>query len=166
MSTTPAPGDPAPDFALPDENGTVHRLADQRGRWTVVYFYSRDGTPGCTAEACDFRDGLADLAAAGAAAWGVSPDGAASHRRFRARFGLTFPLLSDEDHAVAEAYGAWVEKSSSGRTSMGIQRSTFLVGPDGRIAASWPKVKVEGHVADVVAALAAAQAEVSRAGDA
>lgn len=158
MSTMPAAGDPAPDFALPDESGAVHRLADQVGRWTVVYFYPKDDTPGCTVEACAFRDANDDLAAAGATVWGISPDDAASHGRFRARFHLTFPLLSDDDHAVAQAYGAWVEKVKDGRRYMGIQRSTFLVGPDGRIAEAWHRVKPEGHAAQVTAALAAAKA--------
>ncbi len=154
----PVAGDPAPDFALSDETGAVHRLSDQRGRFTVVYFYPKDDTPGCTVEACAFRDANEDLVAAGAAVWGVSPDDAASHGRFRAKFHLTFPLLSDEDHATAETYGAWVEKMNHGKTSMGVQRSTFLVAPDGRIAHAWPKVKAEGHAEDVVRTLAAARA--------
>jgi peroxiredoxin Q/BCP len=157
MSSMPAAGDPAPDFALPDETGAVHRLSDQRG-WTIVYFYPKDDTPGCTVEACAFRDANDDLVAAGATVWGISPDDAASHGRFRAKFHLTFPLLSDEDHATAEAYAAWVEKMKNGKTYMGIQRSTFLVAPDGRIAHAWPKVTAEGHADDVVRALAAARA--------
>ena len=158
MSTMPAAGDPAPDFALPDETGMIHRLADQRGRFTVVYFYPKDDTPGCTVEACAFRDANDDLVAAGATVWGISPDDAASHGRFRAKFHLNFPLLSDEDHAVAEAYGAWVEKVNYGKRYMGIQRSTFLVGPDGRIARAWHRVKPEGHAEEVAGALAAAKA--------
>lgn len=157
MPTMPAAGDPAPDFALPDETGAVHRLSDQRG-WTVVYFYPKDDTHGCTVEACAFRDANDGLVAAGATIWGISPDDAASHGRFRAKFHLTFPLLSDEDHATAEAYGAWVEKTNDGRTYMGIQRSTFLVAPDGRIGHAWPNVKAEGHAEDVVRTLAAARA--------
>jgi peroxiredoxin Q/BCP len=157
MTTMPTAGDPAPDFALPDEAGVIHRLSDQHGRWTVVYFYPKDDTPGCTVEACAFRDANDDLLAAGAVAWGISPDDAASHGRFRAKFHLNFPLLSDENHATAEAYGTWVEKTSYGRTAMGIQRSTFLVGPDGRIAHAWPKVRAEGHAEDVAAVLAALQ---------
>ncbi len=157
MPTMPAAGDPAPDFALPDETGAVHRLSDQGG-WTVVYFYPEDDTPGCTVEACAFRDANDELVAAGATVWGISPDDAASHARFRAKFHLTFPLLSDEDHATAEAYGAWVEKTRSGRTYMGVQRATFLVAPDGRIAHAWPAVKAEGHADDVVRTLAAARA--------
>jgi peroxiredoxin Q/BCP len=158
MPTMPAAGDPAPDFALPDESGVIRRLSDQSG-WTVVYFYPKDDTPGCTTEACSFRDANDALVAAGAAVWGISPDDAASHGRFGAKLHLQFPLLSDEDHATAEAYGAWVEKVSYGRTYMGIQRSTFLVAPDGRIAHTWPKVKPEGHAEDVLRTLAAARAD-------
>ena len=158
MSTMPAPGDPAPEFALPDENGVVHRLADRRGSFTVVYFYPKDDTPGCTVEACAFRDANEDLASADAAVWGISPDGARSHGRFREKFSLSFPLLSDEDHGVAEAYGAWVEKEKYGKTYMGVQRSTFLVGPDGLVAQAWHRVKPEGHAEEVAAALEAAKA--------
>ena len=113
-------------------------------------------------EACDFRDANDDLVAAGATVWGISPDDAASHGRFRAKFHLTFPLLSDEDHATAEAYGAWVEKIKDGRTYMGVQRSTFLVAPDGRIAHAWPKVTAEGHAEDVLRTLAAVRADAAR----
>ncbi len=154
----PAVGDPAPDFALPDEAGTIHRLADQRGRWTVIYFYPEDDTPGCTTEACSFRDAGAALAAVGATVWGISPDDAASHGRFRAKFHLDFPLLSDEDHATSEAYGAWRERTKDGVTSMRIHRSTFLVGPEGRIARTWPTVTPEGHAEEVAGAIAAEQA--------
>ena len=162
MATMPAAGDPAPDFALPDDSGAIHRLGDQRGRWTVVYFYPRDETPGCTAEACAFRDANDDLVAAGATVWGISPDDAASHRRFRARHRLPVPLLVDGDHAVAELYGAWVEKVRSGRRTMGVQRSTFLVGPDGRIARAWHRVSPEGHAGEVAAALEAARRDGPR----
>jgi peroxiredoxin Q/BCP len=156
--TTLQAGDPAPDLVLPDEHGVLQRLADRRGSWTVVYFYPKDDTPGCTTEACGFRDVDADIAAMGAQVWGVSPDGAASHATFRAKFGLPFTLLSDEDHAVAERWGAWGEKQSYGRTSVGILRSTFLVDPDGRIARAWPRVRADGHAEQVLGALRAAQA--------
>jgi thioredoxin-dependent peroxiredoxin len=156
--STPVVGDPAPEVALHDEHGTIHRLADRRGAWTVVYFYPKDNTPGCTTEACEFRDLHTDLAGHDAAVWGVSPDGSGSHAAFRAKFGLPFTLLSDEDHAVAEAYGAWQEKTKYGRTYMGVVRSSYLVGPDGRIVAAWPKVKPEGHAAEVLAAIREAQA--------
>ncbi len=154
----PQAGDPAPEIALPDEHGTLHRLVDRRGSWTVVYFYPRDDTPGCTTEACQFRDLHADIEGEGAAVWGVSPDGQGSHAAFRARFGLPFTLLSDVDHATAEAYGAWQEKTNYGRTYFGIARSTFLVGPDGRIVVTWPRVKADGHAAEVLDAIRAAQA--------
>jgi peroxiredoxin Q/BCP len=154
----PAAGDVAPEFALPDETGTLHRLADQRGRWTVVYFYPKDDTPGCTVEACEFRDANETIHERGADVWGISPQGARSKRAFREKFGLPFLLLADEDHAVAEAYGSWVEKQNYGKSYMGVARTTFLVGPDGRIARTWPKVKPEGHAAEVIAALDEAQA--------
>jgi thioredoxin-dependent peroxiredoxin len=153
----PMTGDLAPEFTLPDEHGILHRLAERLGSWTVIYFYPKDDTPGCTTEACEFRDLHADITGLHAEVWGVSPDGSGRHAAFRARFGLPFTLLCDEDHAVAEAYGAWQEKVNYGSTYMGIVRSTFLVGPDGRVAAAWPKVKAEGHAAQVLAAIRAAQ---------
>ena len=152
------PGDPAPDFALLDDRGDVHRLSERRGRWTVVYFYPQDDTPGCTTEACQFRDARASFADQDAEVWGISPDGRDSHARFRTKFDLPFTLLSDEDHAVAEAYGAWALKKLYGREYMGIQRSSFLVDPDGRIARAWPKVKADGHAAEVEDALRLARA--------
>ena len=155
----PDPGEAAPDIVLPDESGTIHRLADQRGRWTIVYFYPADDTPGCTTEACQFRDLHAEVRDTDADVWGISPDGAASHRRFREKFDLPFTLLSDVDHAVAERYGAWTLKQNYGREYMGIQRSTFLVDPDGRLARTWPRVKADGHAAEVLAALAEVRAE-------
>ncbi|MBI3745322.1 MAG: thioredoxin-dependent thiol peroxidase [Chloroflexi bacterium] len=156
--SVPNVGDLAPEISLPDDHGGSHRLADQRGRWTIVYFYPADDTPGCTTEACQFRDMDAEVRDTGADVWGISPDGAASHRRFREKFQLPFTLLSDEDHAVAEAYGAWTLKTNYGREYMGIQRSSFLVDPDGRIARVWPKVKADGHAAEVLAALSEARA--------
>jgi peroxiredoxin Q/BCP len=149
--STPQTGDPAPDVALPDDTGTVHRLAEQRGRWTLVYFYPEDDTPGCTKEACQFRDLHPMLTDEGLTVWGVSPDNAASHAKFRAKFELPFTLLSDEGHRVADAYGAWQMKNLYGLSREGIVRSSFLVGPDGRIAHAWPKVKADGHAADVQA---------------
>ncbi len=156
--STPVVGDPAPEVALPDEHGTIHRLSDQRGGWTVVYFYPADDTPGCTTEACQFRDLDAGFAVLGARVWGISPDGAASHRRFSEKFGLGFTLLSDEDHAVADAYGAWALKKNYGREYLGIVRSSFLVGPDGRIVRAWPQVRADGHAAEVLEAIRQAQA--------
>ena len=151
--TIPAVGDPAPDVSLPDETGRVHRIADQRGRWTVLYFYPKDDTPGCTVEACEFRDWNDTLRERGADVWGISPQGASSKRAFREKFGLPFTLLADERHEVAEAYGSWVEKQNYGKTYWGTARTTFLVDPEGRIAHVWPKVKPEGHAADVLATL-------------
>jgi peroxiredoxin Q/BCP len=157
----PAVGDLAPEIALPDETGTVHRLSNQRGRWTILYFYPEDDTRGCTTEACEFRDSFASIRADGAEVWGISPDDARSHAKFRAKFELPFTLLSDDDAAVASAYGAWVERTREGRTYMRTQRSTFLVGPDGRIAHAWPAVKPEGHAAEVRSVLAAAKAQAA-----
>jgi peroxiredoxin Q/BCP len=151
-------GDLAPDVALPDETGRIHRLVDQRGRWTVLYFYPKDDTPGCTTEACQFRDLTTGYVDQGADVWGVSPDGARSHQAFRDKFELPFTLLSDEDHAVAEAYGAWGEKNVMGRTVVGLLRTSYLIDPDGRIARVWTGVKADGHAAAVLEALADARA--------
>jgi len=149
----PAVGDVAPEVALPDETGTIHHLSDQRGRWTVLYFYPQDDTPGCTTEACEFRDRNETIRERGADVWGVSPQGAASKRAFREKFQLPFTLLADEGHHAADAYGAWAEKLNYGRLSWGIVRSTFLSAPDGRIARVWPRVKAAGHAAEVLEAL-------------
>ena len=155
----PVAGDQAPEVALPDEHGTLHRLSGQHDRWTIIYFYPEDDTPGCTTEACQFRDLDTSIRDEGADVWGISPDGSASHRRFREKFELPFTLLSDEDHAVAEAYGAWTLKKNYGREYLGIQRSSFLIDPDGVVAFAWPRVKADGHAADVLDHLAAAKAE-------
>jgi peroxiredoxin Q/BCP len=154
----PQPGDQAPEVALPDETGTIHRLSDRRGSWTVIYFYPKDDTPGCTTEACGFRDLHSDIAGQDAEIWGISPDGSGAHAAFRAKYGLPFTLLSDEDHAVAEAWGAWREKTNYGKKYMGIARSSFLVGPDGTIARTWANVKAEGHAEQVREALEEARA--------
>jgi peroxiredoxin Q/BCP len=154
----PEPGDLAPEIALPDETGAVHRLAEQRGRWTIVYFYPKDDTPGCTVEACEFRDANEEIHERGADVWGISPQGAGSKRAFREKFGLPFLLLADLDHGVAEGYGSWVEKQNYGKSYMGVARRTFLVDPDGKVARTWPKVKPEGHAAEVIAALEEAKA--------
>jgi peroxiredoxin Q/BCP len=151
--SAPAVGDLAPDLALPDETGTVHHLSEQRGRWTILYLYPEDDTPGCTTEACEFRDRNDTIHERGADVWGISPQGLASKRAFRQKFQLPFTLLADERHEVADAYGAWVEKHNYGRTYWGIARTTFLISPDGRVARVWPKVKAAGHAADVLAAL-------------
>ena len=151
--TRPAIGSPAPDFDLPADDGSRVRLADLRGKPVVLYFYPRDETPGCTTEACDFRDARSAWQEAGAEVLGVSADSLAAHVKFRAHHSLPFRLLSDPDHTVMGAYGAWGEKVLYGKHSVGVIRSTFLIDKDGRIAALWPKVKVAGHVEAVLKAL-------------
>ena len=158
-STMPGVGQAAPSFKLPDDTGAPRDLGERRGHWTVLYFYPKDDTSGCTIEACEFRDLRSNISSQDAEVWGVSVLGSGSKAAFKAKFGLNFVLLADEDHAVAERYGTWVEKSNYGRTYMGIARATFLIDPDGRIAHVWPKVKAEGHAADVLATLAATKAE-------
>ena len=142
-----APGDAAPDFALPDADGNDVTLASLRGQRVIIYFYPAAMTPGCTTQACDFRDSLASLAAAGVAVVGISPDSPAKLAKFRDRDGLNFPLLSDQKHEVLEAYGAYGEKVLYGRKSVGVIRSTFVVGPDGKIEQAQYGVKATGHVA-------------------
>ena len=154
-------GDKAPAFTLQDAAGNKVKLSDFKGKFVVLYFYPKDNTPGCTQEACDFRDEHSALQKAGAVVLGVSPDSAASHQKFAAKYELPFPLLVDADHAVAEKFGAWGEKTLYGRKFMGIIRQTYLIGPDGKIARAWPKVKVAGHVAEVKAAIEAARAEAA-----
>jgi peroxiredoxin Q/BCP len=144
-----AVGHPAPLFKLPDDTGKITNLADFKGQHLVVYFYPKDDTPGCTVEACDFRDNFMALNRLKVAVVGVSKDSVASHQKFKEKYNLNFPLLSDEGGTMAEDYGVWIEKSMYGKTYMGIERSTFLIGPDGVIKAIWPKVKVEGHVDEV-----------------
>jgi thioredoxin-dependent peroxiredoxin len=142
-----APGDAAPDFTLPDADGNEVTLSSLRGQRVVVYFYPAAMTPGCTTQACDFRDSLASLAAAGVAVLGISPDGPAKLAKFRDRDGLNFPLLSDQKREVLEAYGAYGEKMLYGKKSVGVIRSTFVVGPDGKIEQAQYAVKATGHVA-------------------
>ena len=144
------PGDHAPDFKLPDQDGTIVSLSDMRGRRVVVYFYPADMTPGCTKEACQFDAALSEFAAAGVDVLGISPDGADKHQRFRAKESLTLRLLSDEDHSVMEAYGAWGEKTLYGRKSVGVIRSTFLVSASGDIERAWYNVRADGHAAKVL----------------
>ena len=146
-------GDPAPDFSLPaDSDGSVS-LREFQGRKLVLYFYPKDDTPGCTTEAQAFRDAFAEFDRSGAVILGVSPDKPSRHDRFKAKHGLPFALGSDEDHSVAEAYGVWVEKRMYGRVYMGIERSTFLIDEEGRIAGIWRKVRVKGHAEAVLGAL-------------
>jgi peroxiredoxin Q/BCP len=147
------PGDVAPDFSLAADDGKVVALKDLRGKPVVVYFYPKDDTPGCTKEACEFRDSWKDVQETGAVVLGVSPDPVTSHQKFKQKFSLPFPLLADLDHGVASAYGAWGEKSMYGKKSQGILRTTFLIDRTGRIARVFEKVKPEGHAAEVLAAL-------------
>lgn len=151
--STPIPqlGNRAPAFSLSAYPGGKRvSLAQFKGKSNVVlYFYPRDNTPGCTQEACDFRDRWEALNAVGTVVLGVSTDSLASHEKFATKFALPFPLLVDADHAVAEKYGVWVEKNMYGKKSMGLQRATFLIDRKGRIAAMWPRVSVKGHVAEV-----------------
>jgi peroxiredoxin Q/BCP len=148
-------GAAAPDFKLQDDQGKEVRLSSLRGKPVVLYFYPKDDTPGCTKEACSFRDRKSDLERRGAVVLGVSPDTVASHGKFRDKYSLNFPLLADAGHQVAEAYGAWREKNMYGKKSMGIQRSTFLIDRDGKLRKLWRKVSVEGHDEEVLAALTA-----------
>jgi peroxiredoxin Q/BCP len=147
------PGDRAPAFDLPADGGGRIKLSDYTGVHLALYFYPKDDTPGCTNEAKDFQAALPAFEAAGARVLGVSKDSVKRHDKFKAKYGLTFPLASDEDGAMIERYGAWVEKSLYGRQYMGIDRSTFLIDPLGTIRAVWRKVRVPGHVAQVLAAI-------------
>jgi peroxiredoxin Q/BCP len=147
MTQRLATGDLAPDFTLPDADGNQIRLADLRGRRVVVYFYPAASTPGCTKQACDFRDSLARFSSEGYAVLGISPDKPAKLAKFRDAEGLTFPLLSDPDRTVLEAYGAYGEKKMYGKTVTGVIRSTFVIDPDGRIELAQYGVKATGHVA-------------------
>jgi len=146
-------GTKAPPFALATDDGRTVRLADLEGRPVVLYFYPKDDTPGCTKEACSFRDAWTDVQGTGAAVFGVSPDGVASHLKFRAKYRLPFALLSDPDHAVAEAYGAWGEKSMYGKKYEGILRTTFLIDGTGTVRRVFEKVKPDGHAEEVLAAV-------------
>lgn len=146
-------GQKAPAFTLTADDGSKVRLADLKGSPVVLYFYPRDDTPGCTREACSFRDQRAALKKLGARVLGISTDSVESHGKFRDKYELNFPLLADVDHKVAEKYGAWREKNMYGKKSMGIQRSTFLIDADGKVAKVWKAVKVDGHDEQVVAAL-------------
>lgn len=147
------PGKKAPAFSLPDQDGSSHALADYAGRPVVLYFYPKDDTPGCTKESCAFQDNLPKFKKSKAAVLGVSVLTSASKAKFAAKYGLTFPLLADEDHAVMEKYGVWQEKSMYGRKYMGVARTTYLIGPDGKVVKRWDGVKVNGHAEEVLAAV-------------
>jgi thioredoxin-dependent peroxiredoxin len=156
------PGAKAPAFSLKSDSDKAVKLSDFKGQPVVLYFYPKDDTPGCTREACAFRDLKSEMEQTGAVVLGVSADSVESHGKFRDKYKLNFPLLADPDHTVAEQYGAWREKNMYGKKSVGIQRSTYLIGPDGKVARVWKKVNVDGHDAAVLEAiknLQAAQAE-------
>lgn len=148
-------GEKAPAFTLTADDGKKVKLADLKGKPVVLYFYPEDDTPGCTREACAFRDRKDEIRKLGAQIYGISPDDVASHEKFRDKYKLNFPLLADPDHAVAEKFGAWREKNMYGKKSMGIQRSTFLIDADGRVAKLWKRVQVDGHDQKVIEALQA-----------
>src|SRR5881628_10727 len=146
-------GDKAPDFSAATQNGNRISLADLKGRNVILYFYPRDDTPGCTKEACAFRDHFAEFKKKGAVVLGVSPDSVKSHDKFVTKFKLPFTLLADEDKSIVQAYGVWGEKVFMGRKYLGVHRVTFLIGPDGVIKKIWPKVKPEEHAAEVLASI-------------
>ena len=146
-------GDQAPDIRLLTDSGEEFQLSQLRGRRVILYFYPKADTPGCTTEACEFRDDIAAFAGKGAAVVGVSPDKPAAQAKFKAKFDLPFPLLADEEKAAAQAYGVWKEKNMYGRKTMGIERTTFVIGPDGKIEKIYAKVKAAGHAKQVLEAI-------------
>ncbi len=146
-------GIPAPDFILIDDTGATRRLSDYRGQNVVLYFYPKDDTPGCTTEACNFRDDYSAFVEAGVTILGVSPDSPKSHAKFKLKYQLPFPLLADEQHAVGEAYQVWGQKKFMGREYMGVLRTTFLIAPDGKVKKVFENVKPSEHSAEVLAAL-------------
>jgi peroxiredoxin Q/BCP len=152
------PGDLAPDFVLPDQNGVAHRLSDYRGRWVLLYFYPKDDTPGCTKEACAIRDQFPAFGKFEAQVFGVSVGSVASHARFAAKHHLSFPLLSDQEKKVVQLYGVWGKKKFMGREYMGTARTSFLIDPEGKIAKVYEKVKPESHAQEVLADLEALRA--------
>ncbi|MCA9846948.1 MAG: thioredoxin-dependent thiol peroxidase [Dehalococcoidia bacterium] len=154
MAITLEAGDKAPAFTLKDQDGKTHSLKDYAGQTVVLYFYPKDDTPGCTKEACSFRDNFGAIEEAGAVVLGVSADDASSHQKFRAKYDLPFPLLVDEGAKVATKYGAWGEKVLYGKTVIGMTRSTFIIGPDGRLTKVWKRVQADGHADHVLKALA------------
>jgi peroxiredoxin Q/BCP len=146
-------GDQAPDIRVQTDTGEAFRLSDLKGKRVVLYFYPKADTPGCTVEACEFRDGIQAFAKKDAAVVGVSPDKPAAQAKFKTKYDLPFTLLADEDKAAAQAYGVWKEKNMYGKKVMGIERTTFVIGPDGKIEKIYAKVKAQGHAAEVLAGL-------------
>ncbi|MEZ6101452.1 MAG: thioredoxin-dependent thiol peroxidase [Pirellulaceae bacterium] len=153
MSDWIEPGKAAPAFTLAADDGSKVKLADLKGKPVVLYFYPKDDTPGCTREACAFRDRSKELAKLGVQVLGVSPDDVASHVKFRDKYALNFPLLADVKHEIAEKYGAWREKNMYGKKSMGVQRSTYLIDAAGKVAKVWKRVQVDGHDQQVIDAV-------------
>jgi peroxiredoxin Q/BCP len=156
-----APGAPAPHFALPDQSGTVQNVKSLKGKRYLVYFYPKDSTPGCTVQACGIQSDLAQFNKLGIPVFGVSMDSVASHRKFADKYALSFPLLADTERALIEAYGVWVEKSMYGKQYMGISRSSFLIGSNGKIEQVWEKVNTKTHAADVLAFIGGAKPETT-----
>jgi len=142
-------GNMAPDFRLPDQDNNWHKLSDYRGKWVIVYFYPKDDTPGCTSEACSMRDNMVKFNSLKTVVLGISVDGVKSHKKFVDKYGLTFPLLSDEKKEVVQTYGVWQKKKFLGKEYMGVARSTFLIDPEGKIVKIYEKVKPEGHAEEV-----------------
>jgi peroxiredoxin Q/BCP len=152
MPTTLKEGDPAPPFDLENDRGEHVKLADLKDKWVVLYWYPKDDTPGCTTEACEIRDNW-DLISGDAELFGISLDSIASHQKFRDKYTLPFPLLADPDHAVSDAYGVWGPKTFAGHEYMGVDRATFIIGPDGKVARVFPKVTPAGHALEIMQAL-------------
>ncbi len=152
MATTLQEGDVAPSFEMESDRGETVKLDDLRGSWVVLYWYPKDDTPGCTTEACEIRDNW-QMISGEAALFGISPDSVTSHQKFRDKFSLPFPLLADAEHVVSDAYGVWGPKKFMGREYMGVDRATFIVGPDGKIARVFPKVSPAGHALEIAQAL-------------
>ena len=147
------PGKAAPAFHLSDQAGNKHRLSQYKGRWVVLYFYPKDNTPGCTTQACGFRDSETELQKRGAVVLGISPDNEKSKAKFADKYGLNFPILADEGSAICSKYGVWQEKAMYGRTYMGVVRTTFVIAPNGKVAQRFDKVKVKNHTQAVLEAL-------------
>ena len=143
-------GKTAPAFHLPDQNGDTHQLKDYRDKWVILYFYPKDNTSGCTDETCQFRDDFPRFKRAKAVIWGMSPDSVASHKKFATKLDIPFDLLADDQSKICTKYGVWQEKSMYGRKYMGVVRTTYLINPNGKVAARWDKVKVKGHAQDVL----------------